>query len=238
MTMHDFQRFLFRGILILGLSALSGCVLWMRDPEFYAEELTELLEANTEPIEACYDGYLSAQDAEAKGALVVEFEIEKGTGALQHIEVVAKRSTVPESLAACVTDELAKLRLEPVDAKTAHATFTWEFVRGSQKRPPVDPFAGSRNGVLTCYATHLAEVDRTAQGDLVIDYAFDRTSGTIERLDVVAEGTTAPAPLVACATEVLRAAQLDPKQLEDRNATGRRSFALRYDPYQAATPAE
>jgi hypothetical protein len=224
----------YRALLLISSFALSGCVLWMRDPEFYTEELTELLEEHTEPIEACYDRYLGEHDAQAAGALVVEFEVEKKTGALHNVEIVAERSTVPAGLAACVTDELAKLRLEPVDARTAQATFAWEFVRGSQKRPPADPFAGAREGVLTCYATHLAEVDREAQGDLIIDYAFDRTSGAIERLDVVAEGTTAPAPVVACAKAVLGAARLDPKQLEDRNAAGRRSFALRYEPHSQA----
>jgi hypothetical protein len=234
MAKQDVDRLISRlatSALLLGLSALSGCVLWMRDPEFYGQEVSELLESHGEPIAACYDRYLGEHDAKARGTVVVSFQVEKGTGVLTNIAVDQTQSTAPEGLAACVTDELAQTRLEPVDARTANGTFTWEFVRGSQKRPPVDPFGSVSEAVLACYATHLAEVDRQAQGDLVIDYAFNRESGAVERLDVVAEGTTAPQPVVECASKVLRSARLEPEQLEDRNAAGRRSFALRYTPY-------
>jgi hypothetical protein len=237
MSKHDVDRLLSRlavPTLALALSALSGCVLWMRDAEFYTEEVTELLEAHAEPIEACYDRYLSEQDAKARGTVVANFQVEKRTGELTNIEIDAKRSTAPERLATCVTDELAQTRLEPVDSKTAQATFTWEFVRGSQKRAPADPFASASEAVLACYAAHLAEVDREAQGDLVVDYAFNRESGAVERLDVVAAATTAPQPVVDCASKALGSTRLDPEQLEQRNASGRRSFALRYQPYQQA----
>jgi hypothetical protein len=218
--------------------ALPGCVLWMRDPEFYEQELTELLEAHAEPIEGCYDRYLSEQDPDARGLVVVNFEVEKRTGILEDIEVDAAQSTVPEPLAMCVTDELANIRLEPVDSRTAHATFTWEFIRGSQKRPPADPFAGAQERALACYADHLAKVDREAQGDVVIDYALDPESGAVERLDVVAEGTTAPPPVVDCVSKVFSSVQLDPQQLDERNTSGRRSFAFRYQPYREAASEE
>lgn len=234
MAKQDVDRLLSRlavPTLALALSALSGCVMWMRDPEFYGEQLSELLEDHAEPIEACYDRYLSEQDPTAKGTVVVNFQVQKRTGELTDIEIDAQRSTVPEPLARCVTDELAHARLQPVDAKTAQASFSWEFVRGSRKRPPADPFAGVQEAVLACYATHLAEVDRTVQGELVIDYAFDRESGAVERLEVIAEGTTAPSRVVECAREALGSARVDPEQLEQRNAAGRRSFALRYEPY-------
>lgn len=237
MAKHDVDPFFSRlatTALVLGLSTLSGCVLWMRDPEFYEQQVAELLESHAERIEACYDRYLSERDAEARGTVVVAFEVEKGTGRLTNIEVDAEQSTAPEGLAACVTEQLADSKLEPVDAKTARATFAWEFVRGSQKRPPADPFAGATMAVLACYASHLGEVDRDAQGDLVVDYAFDRERGGVERLEVVEEATTAPQPVVECAVAALRSARLDPEQLEDRNAAGRRSFALRYEPYREA----
>lgn len=214
------------------LLSLSGCVLWMRDAEFYAEELTELLETHNEPIEACYDRYLDQHDPQARGTLAVAFEVEKKSGRLIAIEVDAAQSTVPEGLAACVTDELAQMQLEPPDARTAHASFTWEFVRGSQKRPPADPFAGASMAILACYAAHLGEVDSEAQGDVVVDYAFNRTSGELERLDVIEAATTAPAEVVECAITAIRSVRLDPAQLEDRNAAGRRSFALRFEPHQ------
>ncbi|HLT39444.1 MAG TPA: hypothetical protein VK034_24340 [Enhygromyxa sp.] len=235
MTKHDVEQILTRLAclaLIAGSFALSGCVLWMRDPEFYQQQLGELLEDHSEPIEACYDRYLSEHDANARGSLVVDFTVEKGTGRITDIEVDSSRSTVPERLAACVVDQLAQLRFEPADARTARASHGWEFVRGSPKRPPADPFAGATMAMLGCYSSHLAEVDREAQGDLVVDYAFNRETGAVERLDVIEEATTAPQPVVECATAALESARLDPEQLEDRNAAGRRSFALRYQPYR------
>jgi hypothetical protein len=226
MTKHDVER-VFVAVVAVGL---SGCVAWMRDPDFYADELSELLEAHAEPIEACYDRFLTEQDPDARGTVAVEFVVEKQTGRLTNIEVA--NSTVPDRLAACVTDELAQARLDPPDAKTAQASFTWEFVRGPQKRPPADPFAGASIAILACYSTHLAKVDREAQGDLVIDYAFSREAGELERLELVAAATTAPEPVVECAIAAIRSLRLDPEQLEDRNIAGRRSFALRYEPHQ------
>lgn len=218
-------------MLALGLASLSGCVMWQRDVDFYTTELTELLEDRSEAIASCYDRVLSDSDPEASGDVVVKFVVAAETGALTNIELDREHSTVPEPLASCVTTELAALKLDPPDVNSGQATFTWEFRRGSQKRPPADPFAGAQTAVLSCYSTHLATVDREAKGELVIDYAFDLESGEIERLEVVAEGTTAPAPVVECAKQALAAAKLAPDKLEDRNAAGRRTFTLRYQPF-------
>jgi hypothetical protein len=213
------------------VASLSGCVMWQRDPEFYTTELTELLEDRSEDIEICYDRVLSDSDPEASGDVVVKFVVAADTGVLTNIEIDREHSTVPEPLAACVTDQLATLKLDPPDVNTGNATFTWEFRRGSRKPLPADPFAGTQAAVLSCYSTHLATVDREAKGELVIDYAFDLESGAIERLDVVAEGTTAPAPVVECAKQALAGSKLAPEKLDDRNAAGRRTFTLRYQPF-------
>jgi hypothetical protein len=204
----------------------SGCVLWQRDPEFYTSELTELLEGKTEAMQACYDRVLEQQDPNAEGELVASFDVLEDTGALANV-VVSKRDA-PDALADCVTAELVQLRLDPPDVNPAHATFTWQFTRGSQKRPPADPFAGAQAAVLACYSTHLATVDREAKGELVIDYAFDQKSGAIARLDVLPESTTAPALVVECAKLALAGARLDPEKLDERNIAGRRTFTLRY----------
>ena len=218
--------------LVLGLSTPLGCVKWMRDADFYRDELTEVLEdQHAEPIEACYDRVLD-QDPTAKGAVVVNFEVEKQTGKLTAIAVDSAQTDAPAPVVACVTDELALTTLSPPDAKTGVANYRWEFAPGSRKRPPADPFAGAEAAVLGCYADHLAKVDREAQGVLVVDYAFDRANGTVSALEVVGEGTTAPAPVVACAEAALRSATIDPSKLEDRNAAGQRSFTLRFEPWR------
>jgi hypothetical protein len=214
-------------VTLMGLFSLSGCVMWMREPAFYTAELTELLEGRTEAMQACYDRVLEQQDPKAQGEVVVEFDVLDDTGVLSNVAV---QGEAPAALAECVTAELAQLKLDPPDVNPAHATFTWQFTRGSQKLPPADPFRGAQPTVLSCYSTHLATVDREAEGVLVVDYAFDRESGAVARLDVIADATTAPAPVVECIKLALAAARLDPDKLDARNAAGRRSFTLRYQP--------
>ncbi|PRQ03677.1 hypothetical protein ENSA5_13700 [Enhygromyxa salina] len=232
MAKHDVHQFCAR----LGLPALviglSGCVMWMREPEFYTEELSELLEQRSEAIEACYDRFLSEEDPKAQGEVVVNFEVEAKTGELTNIEVSPDSPKTPEALARCVTDELDTLALDPPDVKRAEATFTWAFVLGSQKRPPADPFAGAQEAVLACYSDHLREVDREARGELVVDYALDPETGAVAKLELVSDATTAPAPVVECATAALESAHLDPAKLDERNQSGRRTFALRYTPHE------
>jgi hypothetical protein len=221
------------------LLALSACTPWLRDADFYASELEERLDARGETIAACYDRQLE-QDPQAAGELVVHFEIAAKTGRFEAIAVDAARSSVPAPLAACVTDDLATLTMDPPDARRAAVTFAWNFVRGPAKAPPANPFAEAEIALLGCYAEHLANVDRTATGNLVFDYAFDRTSGKLSKLEVAAE-SSAPAELVACAKPSFEAASLPPDDLDDRNATGRRSYPLRFTPYVAPaepTPAE
>ncbi|WP_181234563.1 hypothetical protein [Enhygromyxa salina] len=225
-----------RAILVVGLSALSGCVMWMRDADFYSAELTELLETHDEVIEACYDRYLAEHDPKAAGQVVVAFDVTKRTGELTNITLDDQQSTAPEPLAACVTDQIAQMPLDPPDAKPAHAQITWVFAPGSRKRPPADPFKAVESSLLTCYETHLRDVDRDATGELVVEYAFNPDTGALEQLDVVEAGTTAPGPVVACATEALSSAWLDPKLLDQRNTAGRREFTLRYTPWQPPPP--
>src|SRR5262249_28936197 len=155
--------------------------------------------------------------------------VAEGTGLVNKVEVA--KNTGPEALAGCVTAEMTALRVEPPDVNSAEVTFHWEFRPGSPKRPPADPFFGVQPAVLDCYSDYLATVDRNASGQLVIDYAFDLELGTIERLDVIAEGSTVPAPVAECAKQVLASAKMDPERLEDRNAAGRRTFTLSFTPF-------
>lgn len=218
-------------VSLISLFTASGCVLWMREPEFYTAELTELLESRTEAMQSCYDRVLEQQDPNADGEVVVAFDVLEDTGAVANVTVskgVGSKGDAPAALAECVTAELTQLKLDPPDVNPAHATFTWQFTRGSRKLPPADPFGGAQAAVLSCYSTHLATVDREAKGVLVVDYAFDRDSGAIAQLDVIADATTAPAPVVECAKLALAGARLDPDKLDERNAAGRRSFTLRY----------
>lgn len=218
-------------VLVLGLVTICGCVRWQRDPEFYASELSERLEGRSEAIAGCYDGFLAEHPSAGAGALVVEFDIAKKTGEVTDIEVDTEQSSVPEPLTRCVIAELSTLRMDPPDAKAAHAIFEWSFVPGPAKKPPADPFVEAQTVLLGCYERHLAEIDSEATGDLVIDYAFDRATGALERFDIVADATTAPELVVACAKPSFEAARLEPDDLDDRNSAGRRSFALRYTPH-------
>jgi hypothetical protein len=226
------MKTLLRTTLVLALACSSGCVMWMREPEFYESELTKLLETTDEAIAACYDNYVETVDAKAKGEVVVTFEVEAKTGQLRAVAVDAEHSTAPEPLRACVTEQITPLKLAPPDANLARATYTWQFVLGSRKPMPKDPFADVLASVVGCYRNHLEDVDRTAQGELVVEYAFDPSTGKLSKLDVVGDATTAAQPIVACATEVLRSASVAPDQLDARVAAGRRSFGFHFTPYQ------
>lgn len=219
----------------LVLLALAGCTPWLRDADFYASELEERLDARSEAIAACYDRLLE-HDPQAAGELVVHFEIAEKSGKFEAIAVDAARSSVAEPLAACVTNELATQTMDPPDARRAEVTFAWTFVRGPAKAPPANPFAEAEIALLGCYAEYLANVDRNAVGSLVFDYAFDRTSGRLDKFEVAAE-SSAPLEVAACAQPSFRAASLPPDELDDRNAAGRRSYPLRFNPYVASEPA-
>lgn len=220
--------------------ALSGCTAWMRDADFYAEELEALVETRTESVELCYDRYLEAEAEDAKGEVVVEFEVAEKTGALEKVSVVSADAPAPSGLAECVTAELDGLALDPPDANRAQATFTWNFAPGSRKKQAADPFGATKKGVLDCYSRHLAEVDREAQGTLTIDYAMNPETGAVSTIEVVADQTTAPEAVVECATEALMASAIPADKVEERNAQGRRTFTLRFEPYQVpeAAPAK
>jgi hypothetical protein len=223
-------------ILVVALSLPCGCTKWMRDADFYASEVTERLEGRSDAIAGCYDRYLEQTDPTAKGEVTVEFDIVKKTGEFANVKVDPDRSPAPEALQQCVTAELATMRMDPPDTKTAHATIQWKFALGSRKKPPADPFSEAQTVLLGCYETHLATLDREAKGELVVDYAFDRETGALERIDFVQDATTAPAAVVECARPAFESAKLEPEKLDDRNAAGRRSFALRFEPHVAATP--
>lgn len=219
-------------LALVPLLSGSGCMLWMRDADFYAAQLEERLDAAGEPIAACYDRYLAEHDPSAAGELVVRFEIAAKTGKVGAIAVDPARTSVPEPLARCVTEPLAGFVMDPPDAKPAKVEFAWTFVRGPAKAPPVDPFIDAQTVLLGCYAEHLAKFDREASGTFVIDYAFDRETGAIERLAVLAE-STAPGSVLACAEPAFAGAKIDPGDLDERNVAGRRSFPLRFTPYVA-----
>ena len=218
-------------LLIAALTPSFACTLWQREPTYYAEVLTELFESRTEAIDACYDRYLEEVDDKAAGKLVLALEVAPKTGVLTKVEPVAEQSDVPEGLAACVIDNVSDLKVDPPDVNTAEASFTWEFTPKSRKKTPADPFALAQKTLLSCYSAHLAEVDRDATGVLVVDYTLSRETGALERFEIVAGETTAPAQVVECAKPTFEAAKLEPDQVDDRNAAAKRSFNLRFTPY-------
>ena len=221
-----------------GLTALvlTGCMPWMRDADYYSTVVSDLLDSRSEAIAACYDRVLDEHEPALAGEAVVSFDVEAKTGVLTNVAVSAGEGGLPPELGACLDAELAGLRLSEPDTRTGHGSASWQFVVGPKKRPPADPFAGAQSQLLACYQEHLKTVDREAQNlVLVVDYRFEQVRGTVEQLEVVADETTAPQPLVACASTVLGAAQVAPDKLEERNLAGRRRFTLHYTP--VGTPA-
>lgn len=105
----------------------AGCSFIARDTETYKKDNRSLLETKTSDIKACYDAAL-ASDPSLKGDVVVSYTIEKKTGKLANINVLADKSTAPEGLQNCVMSALEGLTMPRADRRDGQVeSFTWSF---------------------------------------------------------------------------------------------------------------
>ena len=144
--------------LLLG----AGCVVWVRDPGAYREELIELVEVKDEPIKACYEAALQrhqlafeaeereaqgpyadigpavkTRTAELKGDVVVSFTVAAKTGKIT-AAVDEKATTAPADLARCVSDALQDLKLDPPDENKGTLVLTFSLKPGKHKKARPD----------------------------------------------------------------------------------------------------
>lgn len=118
-------------VLLLTLFALGGCSFYARSPDDYRTATREVLEKKNDKIEDCYKSELAANE-NAKGKVVVRFDVEAKTGSLVKVKVVDNKTDASEGLQKCVVDALDGLKLDPPDERTGEATFEWEFGRAKR----------------------------------------------------------------------------------------------------------
>lgn len=110
-----------------GLASLVvGCGGYARTPDQWSDDTSKLLEAQNEPIKACYNKSLRA-NPKLEGNVVVNFVVENDTGRLRKAKIDNSKTTAGEPVRRCVLDSLRDLKLTPPDQNTGRASYTWEF---------------------------------------------------------------------------------------------------------------
>ncbi|MEB2313302.1 MAG: AgmX/PglI C-terminal domain-containing protein [Polyangiaceae bacterium] len=117
-----------RRLMLLGLVALgsmsAGCT--MRSDGIYGQEVQKVLEAKGGDLAQCHAQALKA-DPSAAGSVMVHFKVAKDTGDFTDPQIVAEKTTAPESLQQCVLQAIPGLKLTPADTQRP-ADASYEFV--------------------------------------------------------------------------------------------------------------
>ncbi|HEY2732784.1 MAG TPA: AgmX/PglI C-terminal domain-containing protein, partial [Polyangiales bacterium] len=92
----------------------------------YRDDTRKLLETRSVGLQACYDAELQ-RHPDATGKVIVRFKISNDTGEVEDPRVDDLLSVPNRTLRGCVLDAIKGLKLDPVDARTGDATFSWEF---------------------------------------------------------------------------------------------------------------
>jgi hypothetical protein len=113
-------------VALLAASTTLGCQFNARSAEDYATETKALLKSKKGEIKSCYDEVLKS-DKKAAGVVAVNFTVQKKTGEITDVQVDNDATTAPAPLADCVVNAMAGLALDPPDARTGKASFTYDF---------------------------------------------------------------------------------------------------------------
>jgi outer membrane biosynthesis protein TonB len=117
-----------RTALIAATLSLAACSFYARGQDDYRKAVREVLDTRSADVEKCYRAELSANE-QAKGKVVVQFDVEPKTGKFVGAKVVEGESTPNKPLQQCVLGSLDGLAIAPPDQRKGEATFTWEFNR-------------------------------------------------------------------------------------------------------------
>jgi hypothetical protein len=136
-----------------------GCVVWIREPAAYREELIELVDTREKPVHACYESLLErrqaqieAEEREAQGPyadigpavssrlgalqgdVVVDFTVKPDSGAIVTALVPAK-TTAPDDVVQCVLGSIQGMTLEPPDKREGRVALTFALQTGKHRSP-------------------------------------------------------------------------------------------------------
>ena len=139
-----------------GMLAL-GCVVWIREPVAYREEIVELVEVRDEAIASCYQDVLerrqraaekferavqgpyadigsavAARVADLHGDVGVQFVAARRTGVIT-AALVPDATTAPPEVAACVVEQVQGLHLEPADERDGRVTLLFRLKSGKRR---------------------------------------------------------------------------------------------------------
>jgi outer membrane lipopolysaccharide assembly protein LptE/RlpB len=122
------------GALVASAVALSGCQFNARSAEDYSKETKKLLSKKNDELKSCYDALLK-KEKKAEGLVVVNFTVEAKTGAIKDATIDEQKSTAKNAkeLGECVLKALDGLALDPPDARTGQASFSYEFKQNEPK---------------------------------------------------------------------------------------------------------
>lgn len=117
-----------RSSLILAglLVTMTGCSFAARSPDMYRDDTQAALATRTQAINACYNGLLK-EDPSLGGQVTLNFEVETEQGQIVNVEVDSEKTTAPDSVTQCVTQNIGGLALSPPDARKGEATWSWSF---------------------------------------------------------------------------------------------------------------
>jgi len=114
--------FLFAGLLV----TMTGCSFAARSPEMYRDDTQAVLATRNDQIRACYDEILKS-DPNVGGKVTLKFDVETEEGKIVNVVVDEQNTTAPASVAACVSNNIAGLALNPPDQRKGEATWSWEL---------------------------------------------------------------------------------------------------------------
>lgn len=129
--MNTIRFFAPLALVVLG----TGCSFAVRSPEMYRDDTQKLLAGKSEEIKTCYDGVVKTTPG-AGGKVTVKFTVEEKTGKIGEITVDKANTNAPDAVAACLTNAMAGLTLNPGDQKKGEATFTYDFTAPPPPPPP------------------------------------------------------------------------------------------------------
>ena len=107
---------LIKTIALAGITlGLSACIA--RGPDDYRQVTRSLVDTKQAEIEGCFGGQ--------QGSVVVNFTVEKKTGAISNATIDEGKSDAPAEVAECVIAKIDGLAIERPDMRDGAANFTW-----------------------------------------------------------------------------------------------------------------
>ena len=107
-------------IVCVGLALVtSACIA--RGPDDYRQVTRSLVDTEKNEIRSCFN--------KEPGTVIVNFTVEKKTGAISNAVVDEDKSTASEEVGACVVAKIEGLTIDRPDMRDGAAMFTWQVTK-------------------------------------------------------------------------------------------------------------